>query len=103
MNGITVYKGDSKSLTIEIPATTSLSGYTSILVVSDKEISGTTIFTATGTTISGELSQQQTTFTITKDNNEIEPRVYFYQVYIISGEEKITITSDTYCVLPSIT
>lgn len=103
MNGITIYKGDTKSLTIEIPATTSLSGYTSILSVSDKEMSGTTIFTCTGTTISGDLNQQQTTFTITQENNNIEPRVYFYQVYIISGDEKITVTSDTYSVLPSLT
>lgn len=101
MNGIQIYKGDSKSLTVDIIADVELSGYTPVMVVYDGEVSGTTIFSLTGTTISGVIGEQLTSFSITALQNNIPERVYFYQVYITSGQEKITVINDTYTIMPS--
>jgi hypothetical protein len=103
MNGISIYRGNSKSLVVDIPSTVSLSGFTAVLIVSTTEDFNSILFSVTGSTITGStLATQSTTFNITKSQNDLEERVYFYQVYIDNEiTQKFTVLADSYSILPS--
>ena len=102
MNGITIKRGNSKLIEFDIPTCISgASGYTGDFLVSLTEGSGVTSFSITGNTITADY---KTFFTIlpTMTENLLE-RVYFYQFDIVKTDERVTLLSDTFSVLPAIT
>ncbi len=107
MKNLATYRGNSRTETIAIP--TSLSGYTAsgvtgtaiVFTVNQNEdsndLTGTTIFSVTGTTVNGIC-----TFQITSAQNLLPEYVYFYNISLRNALFYETIEEGSYCILPSL-
>ena len=97
MNEISTYKGNTKVISISVPA--GYSGYTLTFVVNDSEWNDTTsIFTISGVTVTNQVA----TVSISAAQNNITERVYFYEAYITKGALKYTVAKSSYTVRPSL-
>jgi hypothetical protein len=95
MNEIKINRGDSSIKTIDVQDDSGLdfncSGYTPIMIVTYYENDDLPLFTITGSTNTNQLI-----FNITSANTmSLAERVYFYQVYMVKGLEKITVIDAT--------
>jgi hypothetical protein len=97
MNEISTYKGNTKVISISVPA--GYSGYTLTFIVDDTEYNDASIlFTISGVTITNQIA----IVNISATQNNIPERAYFYEAYIIKGALKYTIAKSTYTVQPSL-
>ena len=104
MNGIKILRGNSKTIEVDIPTCISgATGYTCDFLVAYNEtnFSGTTLISQTGNTI---YPNYKTFFFILPSETEnLQERVYHYQIDIVKTNERVTILADTFSVLPAIT
>jgi len=97
-NEITTYKGNNKTISVSVPA--GYSGYTVNFTVCENEYDeDTMVFNVTGVTVTNNVA----VVNITKEQNDIEEKVYWYQVDIVQDPYKFTVAKSTYSVIPSIT
>jgi hypothetical protein len=98
MDNITTYRGETKTISVEIPEGYT-SGYTMNFILNDKEYSDDDpVLVITGLTITDDISLVN----ITATENDIPEMVYFFQCDIINGNLKYTIAKGSYTVIPSI-
>lgn len=94
-NKIEVYEGNTLSVTCTVSGIVSLSGYTCLLTVKDRD--GNQKFEKTGTAVDLVI-----TFTVTNTDNTITPDEYDYEVTINNGTNYFTVVKDIYSVKESI-
>jgi hypothetical protein len=97
MDNLQTTRGDTYNFTLNIVSdnSTALSGFTAFIAIDF--FTGVTIVQGT------EIINGSTTFIISSDINDVEPRAYDCEVYITDGTVKETIkTIESYSIEPSI-
>lgn len=100
MDNLSVYRGNSKTITVTIPDSLTGTTGTTILTVNTRRsstYSGTTLLANEGVKVGAIV-----TFNITAEQNTIPEYVYFYNINVYEGDEKYTIAEGSYAVKSSL-
>jgi hypothetical protein len=101
MNKITIYNGNTATIKCSVyyPDGTDavLSGYSALLTLKQNKDDLTALFTSVGT-----ISDNEITFNVSDADNILTEGVYYYEVIIESGVNKLTVAQDRYVIKESL-
>lgn len=97
MNNITVYQGNTKTITCTVSGLADLSGYTATLTVKKDSRDTVPLFEVTGT-----IEALVITFNTSAANNTMDAGGYVYEVTITNGTFVYTIVQDIYEIVESV-